>query len=108
MAQSLVTECADVMHTAYERAAIAQHWLSPRHRLPFAALPPSSRAVLTESVSELLQWLHMRGNVEAELAKFVESLTPPHVLTRKEWVQRAAMPRPYEEPTLFEVPTAEA
>ena len=54
----LVEEACQVMHDAYEEAAVSAGWeTQSRSRKPWAEVPEANKATMRAAVSALLDWL---------------------------------------------------
>jgi hypothetical protein len=59
----LVDEACEVMHDAYEAAAVSNGWeTQKRSRVPWADVPEANKQTMRAAVSALLDWLEPEGN----------------------------------------------
>lgn len=57
-----VEEACEVMHDAYERAAVGAGWeTNPASRKPWAEVPEANKSTMRAAVSALLAWINSHG-----------------------------------------------
>lgn len=58
LTDALVEQACEVMHDAYEQAAVGAGWdTNPASRRPWADVPPANQATMRAAVRALLEWL---------------------------------------------------
>lgn len=57
-----IEAACEVMHDAYEKAAVGAGWeTNPASRKPWADVPESNKETMRAAVTALLAWLHKEG-----------------------------------------------